>query len=104
MTPTSHLQKHIEDRLERIRLREEEALRLARAMDPLIISSQRKAGEGKEGGAKPPLVARSEAVQAGRKVVDMVGQIQKDLDCPQQNDLDCPRQNGRTNGDCSGEQ
>lgn len=38
------MQKHIEDRLERVRQLEEEAMKLAQAMDPLIQASAQAKG------------------------------------------------------------
>ena len=72
-----YLQKHIEDRLERVRQLEEEAMKFARAMDPLIQASAHaqkgQQSESMNGLHKPssirPRCAETDLVKAARDLV-----------------------------------
>jgi len=69
------LQKHTEERLERIHQREMEALSLAQSVDPLL--QQMTDGKGKGGMSQQQF--RSQAVQAAKRVVAMNAQITQEL-------------------------
>ena len=69
------LQKHTEERLERIHQREMEALSLARSVDPLL--QHMTDGRGKGGMSEQQF--RAQAVQAAQKVVAMNAQVTREL-------------------------
>ena len=69
-------QKHIEDRIERIHQLEEEAMSLARAMDPLIQATREKTLPN---GPTPDQV-HSNAVQAAKKIVSRNSEVIQSLD------------------------
>lgn len=69
-------QRHIEERLERIHQREQEALGFARAMDPLILAN----GVVK----KPPGMTAQQMKENAVRAAKAVGlQTRLDLECPQ---------------------
>ena len=70
------MQKHIEERLERIHQREQEALGFARAMDPLILAN----GVIK----KPPGMSAKQMKDNAVKAAKALGlRTRLDLECPQ---------------------
>lgn len=64
-------QKHIEDRIERIHQLEEEAMSLARAMDPLIQASKEKRLPNGPSSSQ----VHHNAVQAAKEVVSKNAQV-----------------------------
>ena len=91
-----HQQRHIEDRLERIRQREQEALAWAKSLDPVVIASQGRA-EGGGGGEvekakKTPQVVLNGAIPATKTLLNTSKQ-----------DFDSCQQNGVSNGYVAGD-
>ena len=75
------LQKLTEEKLERIRQREMEALALAQSMDPLV--HQMAEGKGKEK-EKSGQQLKRETIQAAKKVVDSNLQVARALESQEQ--------------------
>lgn len=75
------LQKLTEEKLERIRQREMEALALAQSMDPLVHQMGEKKGkEEKKSGQQ----LKCETIQAAKRVVDSNLQVARELESQEQ--------------------
>lgn len=75
------LQKLTEEKLERIRQREMEALALAQSMDPLVHQMAEKKGkEEKKSGQQ----LKCETIQAAKRVVDSNLQVARELESQEQ--------------------
>lgn len=75
------LQKLTEEKLERIRQREMEALALAQSMDPLVHQMAEKKGKEEE---KSGQQLKCETIQAAKRVVGSNLQVARELESQEQ--------------------